>query len=135
MFSDFFCEKVSTTWHNIHSCISNDPAGMVDQLFSGDPLTQFSAVSKRVISALLKEMAPKSYDMDPIHTSLLFDCSDEIQFSKSVWNLGMISDDKLSMKQQFSQVCQSTYQELCRISSVRHVLTVEATKAPVTSLV
>ena len=31
----------------------------------------------------------------------------EIQFSKSIRNLGQIFDDKLSMKQQVSKVCQS----------------------------
>ena len=36
---------------------------------------------------------------------------------------------------QISKVCQSAYLELRRISSVRHVLTVEATKPLVTSLV
>ena len=30
---------------------------MVDQLFSGDPLTQFSAVSETAVSALSKKMA------------------------------------------------------------------------------
>ena len=30
------------------------------------------------VSALLKKMACKTYDLDPIPTSLLFDCSDEI---------------------------------------------------------
>ena len=59
----------------------------------------------------------------------------EIQFSKSVQNLGMIFDDKLSMKQQVSQVCQSAYLELSRISLVRHVLTVQATKTLGTYLV
>ena len=39
------------------------------------------------------------------------------------------------MKQEVSKVCQSTYLELRRISSVRHVLTDEATKTLVTSLV
>ena len=47
----------------------------------------------------------------------------------------MIFDDKLSMKQQVSKICQSAYLELRRISSIRHVLTVEATKTLVTSLV
>ena len=47
----------------------------------------------------------------------------------------MIFDDKLSMKQQVSKICQSAYLELRRISSVRHVLTVDATKTLVTSLV
>ena len=47
----------------------------------------------------------------------------------------MIFDDKLSMKQQVSKICQSTYLKLHRISSIRHVLTVGATKTLVTSLV
>ena len=56
MYSNFFCKKVSTIQHNIDSCISIAPAGMVDQLFSGDPLTQFSAVSETAVSALSKKM-------------------------------------------------------------------------------
>ena len=47
----------------------------------------------------------------------------------------MIFVDKLSMKQQVSQTCQSVYLELRRISSVRQVLTVDATKILVTFLV
>ena len=35
----------------------------------------------------------------------------------------------------FSKICQSAYLELRRISSVRHVLTVDATKTLVTSLI
>ena len=59
----------------------------------------------------------------------------EIQFSKSVQNLGMIFDDKLSMKQQVSKMCQPACLELHRISSVRHALTAEATETIVTCLV
>ena len=58
-----------------------------------------------------------------------------ICFSRSVWNLGVIFYDRLSMKQQVSKICQSAYPELRRISSIRHVLTVAATKTHVTSLV
>ena len=58
----------------------------------------------------------------------------EIQFSKSVQNLGMIFDDKLSMKQ-VCKMCQPTCLELHRISSVRHALTAEATETIVTCLV
>ena len=47
----------------------------------------------------------------------------------------MIFDDKLSVKQQVSNICQSAYLELRRISSIRHVLTADATKTLVTSLV
>ena len=47
----------------------------------------------------------------------------------------MIFDDKLSVKQQVSNICQSAYLELRRISSIRHVLTVDVTQTLVTSLV
>ena len=57
-----------------------------------------------------------------------------ICFSRSVRNLGVIFDDKFSMKQQVCKICQSAYLELRRISSIRHVLTVNATKTLVTSL-
>ena len=56
-------------------------------------------------------------------------------FFKISRNLGVICDDKLSMKQKVSKICQSAYLELHRISSIRHVLTVDATKTLVMSLV
>ena len=59
----------------------------------------------------------------------------DICFSRSARNLDVVFDDKLSMKQQVSTICQSAYLELRRISSIRHVLTVDATKTLVTSLV
>ena len=59
----------------------------------------------------------------------------DICFSRAVRNLDVIFDDKLSMKQQVSKIYQPTYPELRRISSVRHVLTIDATKTLVTSLV
>ena len=59
----------------------------------------------------------------------------DICFSRSVRKLGVIFDNELSMKQEVSKICQSAYLRLCRISSIRHVLTVEATETLVTSLV
>ena len=77
-FSDFFCQKVSTIRQNIDSCSSAAPPRLADQLFSGKPLTHFSAVSETAVSALLQKMACKTCDLDPIPTSLLFDCFEEI---------------------------------------------------------
>ena len=56
-------------------------------------------------------------------------------FQDQSGNLDVIFDDKLSMKQQVSKIRQSAYLELRRNSSIRHVLTVDATKTLVTSLV
>ena len=71
----------------------------------------------------------------PNHPLSVVICENEIQFSKSVRNLGVIFYDKLLTKQQVRKVCQSTFLELRRIGSVRHVFTVEATETLVTSLV
>ena len=67
-----------TLRENIDSCSSSAPPGFVDQLFSGKPLTHFSAVSETAVSALLKKMACKTCDLDSIPTCLLSKCSDEI---------------------------------------------------------
>ena len=59
----------------------------------------------------------------------------DIRFWRSVQNLGVTFDDKLSMKQRVSKTCQSADLKLRRISSVIHILTADATKTLVTSLV
>ena len=69
------------------------------------------------------------------HQTFHSQSQNDICFSRSVRNLGANFDDKLSMKQQVSKICQSAYLELRRISSIRHVLTVDAAKTLVTSLV
>jgi hypothetical protein len=59
----------------------------------------------------------------------------QISFSESVRNLGVMFDNKLSMKDHVNKVCQLAYVELRKISTIRHYLTTEATKTLVTSLV
>ena len=56
-------------------------------------------------------------------------------FSRSGWNLGVTFDYKLSTKQHVGEMCQSAQLKLRRISSVRHVHTVDATNTLLTSLV
>jgi len=58
-----------------------------------------------------------------------------ISFSESVRNLGVMFDNKLSMKDHVNKVCQLAYIELRKISTIRHYLTTDATKTLVTSLV
>ena len=59
----------------------------------------------------------------------------DIQFSDSAQNLGVIFDNRLSMKGQVNNICQIAYFELRKIGYVRQYLTNEATKTLVTSLV
>ena len=56
-------------------------------------------------------------------------------FVKSVRNLGVILDWRLSMKEHINKVCQMACWELRRISSIRQYLTEDAAKTLVVSLV
>ena len=58
--------------------------------------------------------------------SMVFqDC--EIEFSESVWNLGVFLDESLSVEMQVNQLCKVLYFQLCRISKIHSFLTVDAT--------
>ena len=61
--------------------------------------------------------------------------SSVVPFVKSVRNLGVILDSRLSMKEHINKVCQMAYWELGRISSIRQYLTEDAAKTLVVSLV
>ena len=56
----------------------------------------------------------------------LNDCS--ITISSSVRNLGVTFDQSLSFHQHIANVCRLCYLEICRISSVRHLLSDDAIK-------
>ena len=56
-------------------------------------------------------------------------------FVKSVRNLGVILDWRLSMKEHINEGCQMAYWELRRISSIRQYLTEDAAKTLVVSLI
>ena len=58
-----------------------------------------------------------------------------VKFSESVKSLGVTLDSTLSMKTHVLNICRLAYFELRRISSVRRLLTVEATKTLVCSFV
>ena len=58
-----------------------------------------------------------------------------VPFVKSVRNLGVILDWRLSMKEHINKVCQMAYWELRRISSIRQYLTEDAAKTLVVSIV
>jgi hypothetical protein len=59
----------------------------------------------------------------------------DIPFSDSVRDLGVMFDSKLSMKSHVNKVCQVTYYELRKISTIRHYLSQQATKTLVTTLI
>jgi hypothetical protein len=59
----------------------------------------------------------------------------EVSFTAQVRNLGVTIDCGLSLKQHVLNTCRSAFIELRRISSIRHLLTPEATKTLVCSFV
>ena len=58
-----------------------------------------------------------------------------IQFSDSVRNLGVIFDNNLTFKEHILKTCRTAYNEIRRISSIRHYLSTNTTKTLVISLV
>ena len=71
-------------------------------------------------------VATSSSDKD-LPTSIQIGSS-VVPFVKSVRNLGVILDWRLSMKEHINNVCQMAYWELRRISSIRQYLTEDAAK-------
>ena len=56
-------------------------------------------------------------------------------FSSSARNLGFYITDEISVKLHIKNVCQLTYSELCHISSIYHLLSVDSTKTLVSAFV
>ena len=65
----------------------------------------------------------------------LFIYQANISFSDLVRNLGFYLDKDLSVKEHINFICKSAFLEIRRISTIRHYLTVDATKTLVVSLV
>ena len=64
-------------------------------------------------------------------------CGCEISISPSARNLGFYIKDDMSVKLHVKNVCRSAYSELRRISTIRHLLSVDSTKTrcpPLSSL-
>ena len=58
----------------------------------------------------------------------------DVPFVSSVKNLGVTLDSNLSMSQHISNTCKAAYIQIRHISSVRHILTTQATQTLVCSL-
>ena len=61
--------------------------------------------------------------------------SSDIQFSSSARNLGYILSDDMSLNNHISHICRSAYLAIRQISSIRHYLSVSATKTLVCAFV
>ena len=71
----------------------------------------------------------------PMPTSLKISDDCVITFSDSIRNLGFFIDSELKFTVHIIKVCQACFLELRRVSSIRHLLSTDATKTLVISLV
>jgi hypothetical protein len=55
-------------------------------------------------------------------------CNSQISFSPSARNLGFYVTETMSVDLQINNICRSAYAELRRISTIRHLLSVDTTK-------
>lgn len=77
----------------------------------------------------------KSARISPSLPPFLTLSDNDIYFSDSVRDLGILLDSDLSMKQHVAKTCQLAYIELRRISSIRSYLSEESTKKLVSSYI
>ena len=59
----------------------------------------------------------------------------KISFTNEARNLGVLFTDTMNMNKHISNICKSAYCELRRIASIRHLLSMEATKNLICSLI
>ena len=74
-FNEFFIHKIEDIRRSFDPDrpISTNPVE-----FSGTAFAEFQLVTEDFVKTVVEEMPPKSCDLDPIPTSVLFDCLDEI---------------------------------------------------------
>ena len=85
------------------------------------------------IEALLLRSSSKSFSVDKPTTISVCGC--EISFSSSAGNLGFYLRDDMSVELYIKNVCRSAYSELRRISTIRHLLSVDSTKTLMSAFV
>ena len=108
----------------LSSCISDIKIWMLEnKLKLNDDKTEAIIICSP--SNVLQKQKPKSMSI----------CNSQIEFSTSVRDLGFLVTENTSLDQHISNICRSAYCELRRISSVRHLLSVDATKTLVSSFV
>ena len=91
---------------------------------------QMQANAKSIILRVSNQngiSCPKKFLNHPSLPTFLEIGNTTVPFSSSVRSLGVTLDPTLSFQQHISNVCRSAYLELRKISSVRHLLSAEAT--------
>ena len=74
-FNEFFAHKIE----EIRRSFDPDrPVNASPVVFSGTAFVEFQLVTEDFVETVVQEMPQKSCDLDPIPTSVLYDCLDEI---------------------------------------------------------
>ena len=74
-FNEFFVRKIEETRSNFDH---NRPITINPVEFSGTVFAEFQLVTENFVKTVVQEMPPKSCDLDPMPTSVLYDCLHEI---------------------------------------------------------
>ena len=138
-----------------HHSMSHESFADDTQLHQSAPIAEIDGLMARTrecISDLKVWMTQNKLQLNDEKTELLLACpkkflshpsiptslevgSVTVPFSSSVRSLGVTLDPTLSFQQHISTVCRSAYFELRKISSVRHLLSAEATKTLVCAFI
>ncbi|KAK7113027.1 hypothetical protein V1264_012392 [Littorina saxatilis] len=78
---------------------------------------------------------PKNKPLPPSVPSSISVGNSDIKLSSSARNLGVTFTDTLSMDKHITNICRSAYTEIRKISSIRHLLSFDATKTLVCSII
>ena len=77
-FADFFLSKVHTICHNLDNQAQLVCFGESEEQSVACPLASFRPVSENDVRKMILKSSPKSCELDPMPTSLLFECIDEV---------------------------------------------------------
>ena len=114
--------QLEDTVHDMEECIGNVKDWMLrNKLMINDDKTEILLIHPKNVSNF--------------QVSSLSVGNSKISFSKEVRNLGVTPTETMNMNKHISNVCKSAYCELRRIAAIRHLLSIEATKTLICSLI
>ena len=114
--------QLEDTVHDMEECIGNVKDWMLrNKLMINDGKTEILLIHPKNVSNF--------------QVSSLSVGNSKISFSKEVRNLGVTLTETMNMNKHISNVCKSAYCELRRIAAIRHLLSIEATKTLICSLI
>ena len=76
MFSDFFCSKVEKIRKDLDAQVTE--AHPLGKPFRGEQFCEFTPVTDTDVLKILKQSAPKTCDLDPVPTPLLYECLETV---------------------------------------------------------